>query len=416
MRPGEERFARTLVQQGLLRPVFGADGDIDDVDIVIPVKDDVVSLRQLLEQLRGLHVTVVDDGTVNPILVAECVRQFGDALVTLDVNVGPAGARNAGVAATTRPLVCFLDVDVSLDDALDTVRRLRAQFQDPLLAACAPRIRGGAGDSARDRFERCFSPLDMGAKSALVVPGGPVGYVPSACLMVRRACFGDGFDQELRSGEDVDLTWRLYDQGWLVRYLADVVVTHRARGTWRGWLRQRVDYGNSSGELAVRHGERMAPVRSDVWTLVAWTSVLLGRPMIGARVVRVVRDHLRVRLAANDGARAVADQVITRAMVGAGGPLARALVRTFGLAILVSALHPRLRRKALIVFGVGTAWRWRHERLHPGDIPLAVADDAAYGVGVMRGAWKTRSLTALTPRINKSSVRVRDVLGLSRPA
>jgi mycofactocin system glycosyltransferase len=415
VRAGEERFARTLVQQGLLHPVYRADGDVDDVDIVIPVKDDVDSLRQLLEQLRGLHVTVIDDGTVNPVLVADCARRFDAALIRLETNVGPAGARNAGVAATTRPLVCFLDADVSLDDAPDTIRRLGAQFQDPLLGACAPRIRGGAGDSARDRFERRFSPLDMGAKNALVVPGGPVGYVPSACLMVRRTSFGEGFDERLRSGEDVDLAWRLHDRGWLVRYVADVVVTHRARGSWRQWLRQRVDYGASSGELALRHGARMAPVRSDPWTLVAWTSVLLGKPMIGARVVRVVRDHLRARISGEEDARGVADNVVNKAMIGAGGPLARALVRTFGLAILALALHPRLRRKALVVFGVGTAWRWRHERLRLADVPLAVADDAAYGVGVMKGAWQTRSLAALTPRINKSSVTLRDVLGLSSP-
>ena len=51
---------------------------------------------------------------------------------------------------------------------------------------------------------------------------------PSACLLVRRASFGDGFDETFRHGEDVDFVWRLHDHGWLVRYVADVVVTHRA--------------------------------------------------------------------------------------------------------------------------------------------------------------------------------------------
>jgi hypothetical protein len=68
----------------------------------------------------------------------------------------------------------------------------------------------------------------------------------------------------------------------------------------------------------------------------------------------------------------------------------------------------------LTLFGVGTAWRWRHVRLHAEDIPLAIADDAAYGVGVFTGAWRARSLMAITPRITKSSITLRDVLGVTK--
>jgi hypothetical protein len=310
-------------------------------------------------------------------------------------------------------LLWFIDVDVVIDNAFDVLSRLGAQFTDPLLGAVAPRIRGGGGRSLRDHFEQRFSPLDMGARSALVVPGGPVGYVPSACLVVRRSAFGEGFDETLRAGEDVDLVWRLFDQGWLVRYMADLIVVHRARGTWRHWWDQRVRYGASSSELAQRHGSRLAPVRSDMWTLIAWSSVLAAKPMIGARIVRVARGSLRARLASTtDDADHVSSEVVTKGMVRAGPPLARALVRTYGPLVLLAALHPRLRRRALFVFVVGTAWRWRHTKFHASDVPLAVADDLAYSVGVGCGAWRTKSFKALTPRISKSSLSVLELLGL----
>ena len=45
-----------------------------------------------------------------------------------------------------------------------------------------------------------------------------VAYVPTAALLVRRAALGDGFDESLRNGEDVDLVWRLIEAGWRVRY------------------------------------------------------------------------------------------------------------------------------------------------------------------------------------------------------
>jgi mycofactocin system glycosyltransferase len=410
---GEERFARTLVQQGLLHPLYHGDVNIDDVDVIIPVRDDVASLRSLLTQLKGFHVTVIDDGSVHSGLVSECAEQFGVKLIQLEENQGPAGARNAGYLATSRALLWFIDVDVVVDNAPDVLGRLSAQFADPLLGAIAPRVCGGAGSTIRDDFERRFGPLDMGPRSGLVISGGPISYVPSACLLIRRSAFGDGFDEMLRAGEDVDLVWRLSDQGWLVRYVCDVVVVHRARGTWRDWWNQRVRYGASSSDLAERYGTRVAPVRTDTWTLIAWLSVLASKPAIGARIVRVARRSLRERLASNtDDPDHVSSEVVTKGMLRAGGPLARSVVRTFGPLVVLAALHPRLRRKAIIVFALGTVWRWRRTKFHACDVPLAMADDLAYSVGVAQGAWSSKSLQALTPHIVKSSLSVRELLGI----
>lgn len=410
---GEERFARTLVQQGLLHPLYHGEVNIDDIDVIIPVRDDVASLRSLLNQLVGFHVTVVDDGSTHSGLVSECADQPGVELIRLEKNKGPAGGRNAGFLSTSRDLLWFIDVDVVVDNALDVFRRLSAQFADPLLGAIAPRVCGGAGSTMRDDFERRFGPLDMGPRSGLVISGGPIGYVPSACLLVRRSAFGDGFDEMLRVGEDVDFVWRLSDQGWLVRYVCDVVVIHRARGTWRDWWNQRVSYGASSSDLAERYGTRVAPVRTDTWTLLAWLSVLASKPAIGARIIRVARRSLRQRLASNtDDPDHVSSEVVTKGMLRAGGPLARSVVRTFGPLVLLAAVHPRLRRKALIVFVLGTAWRWRRTEFHASDVPLAIADDLAYSVGVAKGAWRSKSLHALTPHIVKSSLSIRALLGL----
>jgi hypothetical protein len=99
-------------------------------------------------------------------------------------------------------------------------------------------------------------------------------------------------------------------------------------------------------------------------------------------------------------------------MVRAGPLIARAVVRTFGILILLSALHPKLRRRALTLFLVGTAYRWRSTRVRVVDIPLGVADDVAYGAGVMSGAVRSLSLGALKPHITKSTLGLRNVLGL----
>lgn len=414
---GEERFARTLVNQGLLHPHFASPLNVDDIDVVMPVFEDASSLAALLDQLAGFHVTVVDDGSTNARQVATCVDKAGATLLRHNNNQGPARARNTGAAAGSRELLWFLDADLVMDNARDVAQRLHAAFGDPLVAVVAPRVRGAAGSSLREQFEERFSPLDMGDRSGLVVPGGFVGFVPSACLMVRRSAFGDGFDSSLRVGEDVDFVWRLFDQGWLVRYDAGVNVTHHARSSWRGWWRQRQRYGASSGALASRHGARLAPLRSDPWTLLAWLLVLSGQPALGARITRAAQRHAREQFfRAADEPNKVASDVVACNMVRAGGPLARSLVRTFGAVVLLTALHPRLRRRALIVFTVGTAWRWRRQRFHVVDLPLAVLDDLAYGTGVVQGAWRAKSLRSLAPQVTKSSMGIREVIGLSKPS
>jgi len=371
-------------------------------------------VSRLLTLLSDFHVTIVDDASSNPALLAEIISTFGQSLVRLEENVGPGGARNAGLRSTSRQFVWFIDDDVTVSDALNVAARLFCQFNDPMVSCVAPRVRGTGGDSLRDKLELRFSPLDMGARPQIVVPGGPVGYLPSACMMVRRSAVGAGFDQTLRIGEDVDLVWRLHDQGWLVRYLADVVVTHRARTSWSAWWHQRVQYGVSSGELAKRHPGRLAPLRVDPWTLVAWGTVFIGRPSLGARIISVNSEALIERLEDSaDEPEHVAREVVAKGMVKSGGPLARAAVRTFGPLILLFALHPKLRRRVLALFVVGTAWRWRKTQLHPLDVPVAIADDVAYSLGVAKGAIKSRSLATMTPDITKSSVTLRKVLGIS---
>jgi mycofactocin glycosyltransferase len=414
VRPGEELFARTLIQRGLLEARY-PELPSTDVDVVIPVRDDAPGLSRLLGELRSPRVTVVDDGSLEPVRLAELAASFGARVIRLETSEGPGAARNAGMRATQRPFVLFVDADVVVGDADDVLARLRSVFADPAVGAVAPRVRGVAGEGVRDRFELAYGALDLGTRSALVRPGGPVPYVPSACLMVRRDAMGDGFDPDLRVGEDVDVVWRLVDQGWLVRYVADVTVSHPARSSWPAWWRQRVRYGASSAPLAQRYGARLSPLRADPGTLLAWAGVVARAPWLTARAFTVVRDSLARRLGATtEHPREVATALVTRSMLLSGGPLARALVRTYGPALLVCALHPRARRRVLGVWMLGTAYRFRSSRPRASDVVLGVADDLAYALGVAVGAWRARSLASVTPSVTVSQVTWRELVGARR--
>lgn len=408
--PGEERLARTLVNQGFAHPTFAGEVDLDLVTVVIPAFEDVTNLAALLARLAPLRVIVVDDASANATEIARLAVEHGATYLGRATNGGPAAARNDGIAAAVTPYVWCIDDDVRFRDPVAVLTPLLRALRDPLVAAVAPRVVGAAGPRSRDRFEQHASPLDMGPASGLVIAGSAIPYVPSACLLLRRAALGAGFDATMRVGEDVDLVWRLSDLGWLVRYDASVVVEHPARATWPRWLRQRFNYGQSSAILAQTHGRRLSPFRVDAWTLLAWLSVLVGRPLIGLRITQAARNHLATKFADADNPTEVANDIVKKGMVLAAPQLARAITRTFGLLLLVSALHPRLRRRALGLFALGTLWRWRGKSFDPRDVALGVADDLTYGAGVLAGSIQQRSWRALRPDITKPTMSLREAL------
>jgi len=397
---GEGVLARRLVRQGFLQLRVMSSFTADDVGVVIVTRGAHENLATLLRQFQDFDLVVVDDGSPNQD-VADLARRHGARFIRHETNRGPAAARNTGATVQRQPYLLFVDVDVQVSDARWLASHLRAAFEDPLVAAAAPRVQGSPGTSPRESFEQNHSPLDLGEESGLVVPLTVRSYVPSATLMVRASAFGAGFDEDLRTGEDVDFVWRLHDAGWLVRYDATQVVHHPARTTTRGWWAQRYGYGLSAAALAERHGSRLAPVRLDAWTLVVWTSLLSGRPRLALGALGAARSHFTAQLPSDvANGRHVANVVVNRGVLTAALPLARSIVRTFGPIVLMGVAFRRTRRAAILLLVVGSAARWRTRGLpRPTDIPYAVADDAAYAAGVWHGALQHRSVTALTPHV-----------------
>jgi hypothetical protein len=203
--PAQQRLGERLIDAGFAHPRPARKAV--EATIVIPVKDHPVP------DVPG--ALVVDDGSKRPIPGA-LRRPCG----------GPAAARNTGVAHVSTPFVAFLDADTVAPP--DWIERLGGHFDDPRVAAVAPRIRGRR------------SLLDMGS-------GRNVPYVPAAALIVRRELAH--FDEALRYGEDVDLVRRLRAAGHRVVYEPDVVVEHDERAR----VRRRFLYGTSAAALSVRH-------------------------------------------------------------------------------------------------------------------------------------------------------------------
>ncbi|RRO18023.1 mycofactocin system glycosyltransferase [Saccharopolyspora rhizosphaerae] len=391
-------LAHRLVRVGMVHPEHeSASLRPGDVTVVIPVHGALPD--ELLAAVEGLAVVVVDDGSPTPV---------PGAAVRHDTPRGPAAARNAGWRLADTSVVAFLDADtVPAPGWLDTLLR---HFTTPEVAAVAPRVRSRQGVSALERFERTCSPLDLGSQAGPVVPGSRISYVPTAALLIRTTVLAElgGFDEDMRFGEDVDLVWRLTARHQ-ARYEPAAIVEHAPRPSWPALLRQRYGYGCSAGPLGSRHGEHVAPARISSWSALTWLLIALGRP----RLALAVTGAAAVLLTRKLGALGIpARESITLAVRGNLGA-ARLLADCAGRAWAPLAIPPLLlsKRGRVVLALVAARHLTEPRELDPLRHTLArVAEDAAYGCGVLRGVLRERSTTALRPvltdRGGRSSVPV----------
>jgi mycofactocin system glycosyltransferase len=394
--------ARQLLEAGHAHPL--ADGAPElTVTAVVPVRDRPDALARCLEAL-AVATIVVDDGSREPAVLQRICDRPNVTLLRRERSGGPAAARNHALAAADADAILFVDSDVVV--APRTVDLLVAHLADPDVVAVAPRVRPAiVGDTILGRHLAVRSPLDLGPDPARVRPGGPVGYVPTACLLVRTTALLP-FAEELRYGEDVDVIWRLTDAGGVVRYDPSLVAHHTEPQRWAGALGRRYRYGTSAGPLARRHpGGRLAPYRAAPIPALGSAAIALApfpvaAPLVGlvtvATAVRLRRAKLPVRQAVSYAGRSVlhSSTALGRYATAVGLPAAA----------LVLAAPGRRRRRALRLAALAVSSQFLDRRGRPALDPVSATfaagvDDAAYAVGVWRGAISSRTTQPLLPRL-----------------
>ncbi len=409
--PDSGRLARRLTDTGLAHPRPPEPRQDAGVTVVIPVRDRAVELGRCLAALgTGYPVIVVDDGSQDAAAAAKVCRRHGARLVRRPAPGGPGPARNDGLALVTTPLVAFLDSDCVAGP--DWIRGLAGHFADPMVGAVAPRVRPVTGNSGAGRYLAARAPLDMGPLEARVAPLTRLSYVPTAALLVRVGALpAGGFDPGLRYGEDVDLIWRMIGGGWRVRYDPAGEVHHAEPGRWSTVLARRFRYGNSAAPLARRHPGLVPPLILQAWPAAAVAALLAGRPVTALAAYGAGTGQL-VELLREWGVPAR----------GVLGPMAGSVRQTwldtgrwsvqYALPVVAAGLawpggrsrRTRIaRRLALASLALGppaAEWLGSRPRLDPARFALGyLADEAAYGVGVYRGALADRIAAPLLPRI-----------------
>jgi glycosyltransferase involved in cell wall biosynthesis len=221
------------------------------ISVVVCSYNGARTIHECLQAVADLdypnyEVIVINDGSEDN--TSEIARQFDVRLINIE-NGGLSNARNLGMHAAEGEIVAYID-----DDA----------YPDPhwlsyLAVAFLTTEHVGIGGPN-------LAPPGDGVIADCVAnsPGGPshvlfsdteAEHLPGCNMAFRRAAIlaADGFDTRFRiAGDDVDLCWRLLEQGGTLGFHAGAVVWHHRRDTVAAYLRQQRNYGRAEAMLEVK--------------------------------------------------------------------------------------------------------------------------------------------------------------------
>ncbi|PWU25600.1 MAG: glycosyl transferase [Candidatus Rokuibacteriota bacterium] len=279
-RDRQPKKALEAVGRAFAETPFAASASWPKVSVVVCTYNNEDTLRDCFDGLRRLEypeyeVIVVNDGSTDR--TDEITREYGFHLISTE-NRGLANARNAGLYAASGEIVAYIDADARPDPYW--LAHLATSFQKSSHVGI-----GGPNIPPPG----CSETADCVASA----PGGPIHvllsdevaeHIPGCNMAFRRWSLEaiEGFDPRFRiAGDDVDICWRLQEQGWTVGFSAGAVVWHHRRKTVKGYLKQQFEYGKAEALL-----ERKWPERYNRAGHLAWAGRVYGNGSSKARGLR----------------------------------------------------------------------------------------------------------------------------------
>lgn len=231
----------------------GSDADfMPHVSVIIPFTRPILAkvvLEKLAQQTYPAELTEI-------LLVGSNSGIFADQYPIKVIETAPiyypGRARNIGARSATGTYILFLDDDC--EPAPDWIAQNVLALNAPDIGAVGGQIAG----KSKAFFARCvdFSRFGFSQSSKAALT-----WVCSASLGVKRAAFDEvqGFNEELRSEEDIDFCFRLQQASYKTLYQPKIKVLHdHRRTTFAALIRYSYFYGRVSGLYVKRLYAKMS--------------------------------------------------------------------------------------------------------------------------------------------------------------
>ncbi len=205
------------------------------VSIVIPAYNAEKTIRSLLDSLMVLdypeyEIIVVNDGSVDA--TKEIVERYSVRLIDQE-HSGASAARDAGLRAARGEIVAYVDSDVKVD--CDWLRNLILPFKESGVAATT-------GQTIFLRNDKCTSwvrSLDIERRNARRGEYTRLANGPNSAFRRDVLLEVGGFDPRWYHAEDTEVSYRIWQKGYRIRYVLEAIVHHAPEDDWRDFIRKR---------------------------------------------------------------------------------------------------------------------------------------------------------------------------------
>ncbi len=241
------------------------------ISVIVCTYNGARTIRDCFEGLLNLEypnleVIVVNDGSNDR--TAAIAREYGFRLITTE-NRGLSSARNTGLESATGEIVAYIDDDARPDPHWLTY--LAATFlSTDHVGVGGPNIPPEGDGPIAD----CVA-NGPGGPLHVLLSDSEAEHIPGCNMAFRTAALEaiGGFDPQFRTaGDDVDICWRLQQQGWSIGFSAGAMVWHHRRNSTRAYWKQQQGYGKAEALL-----ERKWPEKYNAAGHVTWGGRVYGK-------------------------------------------------------------------------------------------------------------------------------------------
>ena len=220
--------------------------------IIIPVYNRPEELDELLasiqhqEFLGSFEVCIIEDGSdLKSNLIVEKYTNKLSITYFEKENSGPGDSRNFGMKQANGNYFIILDSDVILPKNYLSIidKQLELNFTDAF----------GGPDAAHPNFTPLQKAINYSMTSFLTTGGirgkknGFGTFQPRSFNMgLSKTAFEKtkGFS-DMRAGEDIDLTFRLWEEGFKTQLIEEAFVYHKRRNSIAGFFKQTFEFGTA---------------------------------------------------------------------------------------------------------------------------------------------------------------------------
>ncbi len=433
------------------------------ISIIIPSYNRAEQLERCLRALLQLEypadkleIIVVNDCSTDrtDTIITQLTPEFTSRKIQFHLlsqvrRQGASQCRNDGAEAARFDLLAFLDSDCIVTEGWLTA--LVPALNDPTVTAVGGQLRAWERHTLLGRYEDKQSSLNMGMLPQRVTLDGPLTYLPTANLLVRRVALRKiGGFAPMPFGEDVDFCRRLLLDGAHILYLPQSIVLHEYRATLPTFLRTRVSYASSEAVLQRLHpstrrvlllppeqsafaGMAIGGMWGVLWMMVKrirrpgptpgcpqGASLHVGRPpvtpgaiggivgLFAAILIVLLGARKRLRNARRYGVILHPLSVLRATLRGHLAytyHLCRHITRYYTLPMLAAGIIlPPLLSLLLVLCGIviGVDFARHRPNMRLGQFALcSLLDDCAYEIGVALGCIKQKTWRPLVPKVRK---------------